>query len=104
MTCFGRLLSGYGGTQHTQAPGVHNADLHRLRLPAAVPAGRLACRFALLVDPRGSVLVPAGTAMEAAQRFGVDAFYTYINGSLAGANQQHFCFPRSTTPRNSRCA
>jgi len=85
---FGRLLSGYGGTQHTQAPGVHNA-ITSSSPPAAVPAGRLRVGFcACWWIPRSVLVQPDCNG--AAQRFRVDAFYTYINGSLAGRQpQQH---------------
>ncbi|HVT35765.1 MAG TPA: DUF1302 family protein, partial [Nevskiaceae bacterium] len=83
---FGRLLSGYGGTETTQAPGVHNADYVVLAAQQPFPQDVYRAAFAMLVDPRGSILVQPGLRWKPNREWQVDGFYTYINGALGGAN------------------
>jgi len=83
---FGRLLSGYGGDEHNQATGVHNADYIVFAFQQPFPQDVYRAGFALLVDPRGSLLVQPGLRWRPRSDFQVDAFYTYINGHLGGAN------------------
>lgn len=83
---FGRLLAGYGGDETHQAKGVHNADYIVFAFQQPFPQDVYRAGFALLVDPRGSLLVQPGLRWRPRSDFQVDAFYTYINGSLGGAN------------------
>ena len=83
---FGRLLSGYGGTETTQAPGVKNADYAVFAFQQPFPQDVYRAAFALLYDPRGSILVQPGLRWKPNREWQVDGFYTYINGALGGAN------------------
>ena len=83
---FGRLLSGYGGTETSASKGVKDANYHVLAFQQPFPQDIWRAGFALLVDQRGSLLVQPGIRWKYNSAFTVDAFYTHIEGALGGAN------------------
>ena len=84
---FGRLLSGYGGTQTAQATGVSGgANYIVLAAQQPFPQDVYRASFAMLYDPRGSILVQPGLRWKPNREWQVDGFYSYINGTLGGAN------------------
>ncbi len=83
---FGRLLDGYGGSETKAADGVSNAMYHVIAMQQPFPQDIFRAGFALLVDPRGSLLVQPGIRWKYNSALTFEAFYTHIEGSLGGAN------------------
>ena len=84
---FGRLLSGYGGTETAQATGVSGgANYVVIAAQQPFPQDVYRASFAMLYDPRGSVLVQPGLRWKPNREWQVDGFYTYINGALGNSN------------------
>ncbi|PPE74365.1 hypothetical protein C3942_10095 [Solimonas fluminis] len=83
---FGRHLSGYGGTVNKAADGVDGAHYFAFAFQQPFPQDIYRIGFATLYDPRGSILVQPGIKWKPRGAFTVEAFYSYIDGSLGGAN------------------
>jgi hypothetical protein len=84
---FGRLLSGYGGTQEHQATGVSGgANYYVLAFQQPFPQDIYRVGFALLYDPRGSILIQPGIRWKITGAWQLDAFHTYIDGAIGHAN------------------
>ena len=83
---FGRHLSGYGGTETKAADGVNGAHYLAFAFQQPFPQDIYRIGFATLYDPRGSILVQPGIKWKPRGALTVEAFYSYIDGSLGGAN------------------
>ncbi len=83
---FGRHLSGYGGTETKAATGVNGAHYFAFAFQQPFPQDIYRIGFATLYDPRGSILVQPGIKWKPRGALTVEAFYSYIDGSLGGAN------------------
>jgi len=83
---FGRHLSGYGGTVDKPADGVDGAHYIAFAFQQPFPQDIYRVGFAILYDPRGSILVQPGIKWKPRGSMTVEAFYSYINGSIGSAN------------------
>jgi hypothetical protein len=83
---FGRHLSGYGGTYERAATGVDGAHYLAFAFQQPFPQDIYRIGFATLYDPRGSILIQPGIKWKPRGSMTVEAFYSYINGSLGSAN------------------
>lgn len=84
---FGRLLTGYGGSETQAAQGVDGgANYYVLAFQQPFPQDIWRAGFAMLYDPRGSLLVQPGLRWKQSTAFTVESFYTYIDGALGDAN------------------
>lgn len=83
---FGRHLSGYGGTETRAAPGVDGAHYFAFAFQQPFPQDIYRIGFATLWDPRGSILVQPGIKWKPRGALTVEAFYSYIDGSMGSAN------------------
>ena len=83
---FGRHLSGYGGTETKAADGVSNAMYHVIAMQQPFPQDIYRAALAVLIDPRGSLLVQPGIRWKYNSALTFEAFYSHIDGTLGGAN------------------
>jgi len=83
---FGRHLSGYGGTVDKAADGVDGAHYFAFAFQQPFPQDIYRIGFATLYDPRGSILVQPGIKWKPRGSMTVEAFYSYIDGAIGGAN------------------
>ncbi len=83
---FGRHLSGYGGSEQGEGSGVDGAHYLAFAFQQPFPQDIYRIGFAALYDPRGSILVQPGIKWKPSGAWTLEAFYSYINGSLGNAN------------------
>ncbi|MDP9139421.1 MAG: hypothetical protein M3O62_01340, partial [Pseudomonadota bacterium] len=83
---FGRHLSGYGGSEAGEGAGIDGAHYIAFAFQQPFPQDIYRIGFATLYDPRGSILVQPGIKWKPSGDWTLEAFYTYINGSLGSAN------------------
>ena len=83
---FGRHLSGYGGSETKVADGISEAHYVALAFQQPFPQDVYRIGFATLYDPRGSILVQPGIKYKPSREWTFEAFYTYLDGDLNGAN------------------
>lgn len=83
---FGRHLSGYGGSQAGEGKGIDGAHYLAFAFQQPFPQDIYRIGFAALYDPRGSILVQPGIKWKPSGAWTLEAFYSYINGSLGSAN------------------
>ena len=81
---FGRSLRGYGGSRTSTPDGVGSANYVVLAAQQPFPNDIYRAAFAVLYDPRGSILVQPGVKWKPRGSITVEAFYSYINGDLNG--------------------
>lgn len=81
---FGRSLRGYGGSRTSTPDGVGSANYVVLAAQQPFPNDIYRAAFAVLYDPRGSILVQPGIKWKPRGSITVEAFYSYINGDLNG--------------------
>lgn len=83
---FGRSLKGYGGGDNNVSTGVGGgANYLVFAFQQPFPQDIYRIGFAVLGDPRGSVLVQPGIRWQITGKWQLSAFYTYINDRL-GSN------------------
>jgi hypothetical protein len=79
---FGRHLSGYGGSETEVATGVDGAHYVAFAFQQPFPQDIYRVGFAVLYDPRGSVLVQPGIKWKPSEAWTVEGFYTYLDSGL----------------------
>jgi hypothetical protein len=83
---FGRHLSGYGGSETSIPSGVDGAHYIAFAFQQPFPQDVFRIGFATLYDPRGSILVQPGIKWKPRGYLTVEAFYSYLDGSIGNVN------------------